>query len=321
MATWWRVVIWLMANAISLSGKTPILNRAICSPWWRVILAAVRDTYVTTEGRAVLCEVWSEPALVDRCHTALAALIKSMQWDEQRYGLSYDLDRYMIVAISDFNMGAMENKGLNVFNTKYVLASQETATDHDVEAIEAVIAHEYFHNWTGNRVTCRDWFQLTLKEGLTVFRDQQFSSDTTSAPVQRIDQVRILRMAQFPEDAGPMSHPIRPESYRAIDNFYTATVYNKGAEIIRMYHTLLGESGFRAGMDLYFQRHDGQAVTCDDFLAAMADANHTDLSQFGRWYSVAGTPEVTVQWDGKTLSLRQQSQCRASRYPSANSLY
>ena len=273
-------------------------------------LAVVEDTYVTAEGRSVLCQVWSEAAVIDRCDTALEALKKSMHWDEQRYGLSYDLDRYMIVAISDFNMGAMENKGLNVFNTKYVLASPETATDHDVEAIEAVIAHEYFHNWTGNRVTCRDWFQLTLKEGLTVFRDQQFSEDTTSAAVQRIDQVRILRMAQFPEDAGPMSHPIRPESYRAIDNFYTATVYNKGAEIIRMYHTILGEAGFRAGMDLYFQRHDGQAVTCDDFLSAMADANNVDLKQFSRWYRTAGTPRVSVSWnqDAGQLTLRQQSQ-------------
>lgn len=199
------------------------------------------------------------------------------------FGLEYDLDLYNIVAVNNFNMGAMENKGLNVFNTAYVLADQATATDTDFERVEGVIGHEYFHNWTGNRVTCRDWFQLTLKEGLTVFRDQEFSGDMNSKAVNRIENVQALRARQFAEDAGPMSHPIRPESYISMDNFYTSTVYNKGAEIIRMYQTLLGKDGFRKGMDLYFERHDGSAVTCDDFLAAMADANGADLSQFSLW--------------------------------------
>jgi aminopeptidase N len=199
------------------------------------------------------------------------------------FGLEYDLDLYNIVAVNSFNMGAMENKSLNVFNTAYVLADKATATDSDFERVEGVIAHEYFHNWTGNRVTCRDWFQLTLKEGLTVFRDQEFSGDMNSKPVNRIENVQALRARQFAEDAGPMSHPIRPESYISMDNFYTSTVYNKGAEIIRMYQTLLGKDGFRKGMDLYFERHDGSAVTCDDFLAAMADANGVDLSQFSLW--------------------------------------
>jgi aminopeptidase N len=199
------------------------------------------------------------------------------------FGLEYDLDLYNIVAVNSFNMGAMENKSLNVFNTAYVLADKVTATDTDFERVEGVIAHEYFHNWTGNRVTCRDWFQLTLKEGLTVFRDQEFSGDMNSKPVNRIENVQALRARQFAEDAGPMSHPIRPDSYISMDNFYTSTVYNKGAEIIRMYQTLLGKDGFRKGMDLYFKRHDGSAVTCDDFLSAMADANGVDLSQFSLW--------------------------------------
>jgi aminopeptidase N len=199
------------------------------------------------------------------------------------FGLEYDLDLYNIVAVNNFNMGAMENKSLNVFNTAYVLADKATASDTDFERVEGVIAHEYFHNWTGNRVTCRDWFQLTLKEGLTVFRDQEFSGDMNSKPVNRIENVQALRARQFAEDAGPMSHPIRPESYISMDNFYTSTVYNKGAEIIRMYQTLLGKDGFRKGMDLYFKRHDGSAVTCDDFLAAMADANGVDLTQFSLW--------------------------------------
>ncbi|MDP6689464.1 MAG: aminopeptidase N, partial [Alphaproteobacteria bacterium] len=229
-----------------------------------------------------------------RCGYAMEALQRSMRWDEEKYGLEYDLDLFNIVAINDFNMGAMENKSLNVFNAKYVLANPETATDDDYANIEAIVAHEYFHNWTGNRVTCRDWFQLSLKEGLTVFRDQQFSADMRSAPVQRIKDVRALRAAQFPEDGGPLAHPVRPASYIEINNFYTATVYEKGAEVIGMYQTLLGEDGFRKGMDLYFQRHDGQAVTCDDFLAAMADANEADLEQFKLWYSQAGTPEVRV---------------------------
>ena len=251
-------------------------------------------TFTTCSGREVALEIWVEPQNIDKCEHALVSLQKSMKWDEDVFGLEYDLDIYMIVAVNDFNMGAMENKGLNVFNSKYVLASPETATDEDYMLVEAVIAHEYFHNWTGNRVTCRDWFQLTLKEGLTVFRDQQFTADQTSAAVKRIDDVAGLRARQFAEDSGPMAHPIRPESYISMDNFYTATVYRKGAEIIRMYHTLLGAEGFRKGMDLYFQRHDNSAVTCDDFRAAMADANEFDFDLFDRWYSQAGTPELFV---------------------------
>mmetsp|Transcript_4302 Transcript_4302/g.9733 ORF Transcript_4302/g.9733 Transcript_4302/m.9733 type:complete len:656 (+) Transcript_4302:1137-3104(+) len=226
----------------------------------------------------------------------MVSLKKSMKWDEDTFGLEYDLDVYNVVAVNDFNMGAMENKGLNVFNTAYVLADPKSATDTDYERIESVIGHEYFHNWTGNRVTCRDWFQLTLKEGLTVYRDQEFSGDMMqSHAVKRIEDVRGLRASQFREDAGPLSHPIRPESYISMDNFYTATVYSKGAEVIRMYRTLLGKDGFRKGMDLYFERHDGDAVTCDDFLSAMADANGVDLKQFGRWYSTKGTPTVTYE--------------------------
>jgi aminopeptidase N len=225
----------------------------------------------------------------------MASLKKSMKWDEDVYGLEYDLDVFMIVAVGAFNMGAMENKGLNVFNTKYVLARPDTATDQDYLGIEAVIAHEYFHNWTGNRVTCRDWFQLSLKEGLTVFRDQQFSADMNSEAVKRIADVRGLRAGQFPEDASPMAHPVRPDSYIEINNFYTATVYIKGAEVVRMIHTLLGAERFRKGMDLYFERHDGQAVTCDDFVAAMQDASGVDLGQFKLWYSQSGTPELNVQ--------------------------
>ncbi len=252
-------------------------------------------TFTTASGRTVDLEVWVEPQNADKCAHALHSLATAMKWDEERFGLEYDLDLYMIVAVGDFNMGAMENKGLNVFNSKYVLARPETATDEDYENIEGVIGHEYFHNWTGNRVTCRDWFQLTLKEGLTVYRDQSFTADQTSAPVKRILDVRRLRTRQFPEDAGPMAHPIRPESYVAMDNFYTATVYEKGAEVVRMYETLLGREGFRRGMDLYFERHDGQAVTCDDFRAAMADANGADLDQFERWYSQAGTPRLAME--------------------------
>lgn len=268
-------------------------------------------TFTTTSGRDVALEIWVEERNLGQCEHALASLQKSMRWDEEVFGLEYDLDIYMIVAVDDFNMGAMENKGLNVFNSQYVLAAPDTATDDDFLRVEAVIAHEYFHNWTGNRVTCRDWFQLTLKEGLTVFRDQQFTTDQTSAAVKRIDDVVSLRGRQFAEDRGPMAHPIRPESYIAMDNFYTATVYNKGAEIIRMYHSRLGADGFRRGMDLYFQRHDNSAVTCDDFRAAMADANDADLSLMDRWYSQPGTPEVvaTEAWDqdsGRyTLTLAQ----------------
>lgn len=274
-------------------------------------LACHEGEFTTSSGRTVKLEIWVEPQNIDKCEHALRSLQRSMKWDEDTFGLEYDLDIYMIVAVNDFNMGAMENKGLNVFNAKYVLAKPETATDDDYEHIEGVIGHEYFHNWTGNRVTCRDWFQLTLKEGLTVLRDQLFTADMTSEAVKRISDVRLLRTVQFEEDAGPMAHPIRPESYIAMDNFYTSTVYIKGAEVVRMYRTLLGEAGFRKGMDLYFERHDGQAVTCDDFRAAMADANGRDLSRFERWYTQAGTPVVKAkgrydaQAERYTLTLTQ----------------
>ncbi|WP_432719935.1 aminopeptidase N [Jeongeupia wiesaeckerbachi] len=255
----------------------------------------VSGQHTTPSGRNVAIEIYVEPGNADRCHHALEAAQKAMAWDEQRFGLEYDLDAYMIVATNDFNMGAMENKGLNVFNSKFVLAKPETATDADFDGIESVVAHEYFHNWTGNRVTCRDWFQLSLKEGLTVYRDQEFSSDLGSRAVQRIQNVRGLREYQFAEDAGPQAHPVRPDEYQEINNFYTWTVYEKGSEVVRMYATLLGTDGFRKGMDLYFKRHDGQAVSCDDFRAAMADANGVDLEQFGRWYSQAGTPVLDVE--------------------------
>ena len=274
-------------------------------------LRYVEDFFTTRSGREVTLCIYVESEHIDQCDHAMQSLKKSMAWDEQVFGLEYDLDIYMIVAVSDFNMGAMENKGLNIFNTKYVLAKQDTATDSDYTGVEAVIAHEYFHNWTGNRVTCRDWFQLSLKEGLTVFRDQEFSADRGSRGVKRIDDVRLLRSAQFAEDAGPMAHPVRPDEYMEINNFYTVTIYNKGAEVVRLQHTLLGAQGFRRGMDLYFQRHDGQAVTCDDFVAAMADANNVDLAQFKRWYSQAGTPELTVERDydaateSYTLTIKQ----------------
>ena len=258
-------------------------------------LDVLEDSYVTASGRTVRLAVYVEPGKLDQCDHAMAALKKAMRWDEARFGLEYDLDHYMIVAVGDFNMGAMENKGLNIFNTKYVLARPDTATDADYHGIDRVVAHEYFHNWTGNRVTCRDWFQLSLKEGLTVFRDQEFGADTHSRAVTRIQEVRALRVSQFPEDAGPMAHPIRPASYAEINNFYTATVYNKGAEVIRMIHTLLGREAFRRGMDLYFERHDGQAVTCEDFVAAMQDASNVDLAQFRRWYARAGTPRLTAE--------------------------
>jgi aminopeptidase N len=265
-------------------------------------LACVEDTYTTGSGRAVTLRIYVEPGSEDRCAWAMESLKNAMRWDEAVYGLEYDLDVYMIVAVGDFNMGAMENKGLNVFNAKFVLAKPETATDSDYAFVESVIAHEYFHNWTGNRVTCRDWFQLSLKEGLTVFRDQQFSADMRSASVKRIGDVRTLRARQFPEDAGPLAHPVRPDSYIEINNFYTATVYEKGAEVVRMIHTLLGPDGFRKGVDLYFERHDGQAVTCNDFVAAMADATGTDLSQFRRWYAQAGTPKLKVEGRYDTAS-------------------
>ncbi|NDY96013.1 aminopeptidase N [Wenzhouxiangella sp. C33] len=255
-------------------------------------LASISDTFITASGRTVALQIHSEPDSLDRLAHAMGSLKRAMRWDEERFGLEYDLDVYHIVATHDFNMGAMENKSLNIFNARYVLADHETATDADFEAVEAVIAHEYFHNWTGNRVTCRDWFQLTLKEGLTVFRDQEFTSDLHSRPVKRIQDVTDLIARQMPEDAGPMAHPVRPERYVEINNFYTATVYEKGAEVVRMYQTLLGHDGFRRGLDLYFQRHDGQAVTCDDFLAAMGDANGRDLGRFERWYRQVGTPTV-----------------------------
>lgn len=260
-------------------------------------LALAEDHFTTASGRRVRLCLWAAPADLDKCGHAMAALKKAMAWDEQVYGLEYDLDTYNIVAVSDFNMGAMENKSLNIFNTKYVLARPDTATDADYAAIEGVMAHEYFHNWTGNRVTCRDWFQLSLKEGLTVFRDQEFSADIGSRALKRIEDVRLLRAHQFAEDAGPIAHPVRPDSYIEINNFYTMTVYNKGAEVIRMMATLIGREKFRAGMDLYFQRHDGQAVTCDAFVSAMQDASGVDLSQFKLWYAQAGTPVLHISSD------------------------
>jgi len=255
-------------------------------------LGKMEGSFTTVSGREVQLQLWSEPENVDQLDWALTSLQDAMVFDEKTYGREYDLDVYNIVAVNDFNMGAMENKGLNIFNTNAVLAKPSTATDSDYERVQGVVGHEYFHNWSGNRVTCRDWFQLTLKEGLTVFRDQHFSEDMTSEAVKRIEDVRIVRSAQFVQDAGPMAHPIRPESFIAMDNFYTVTVYNKGAEVIRMYRTLLGREIFRKAMDLYFERHDGQAVTCDDFRRAMADASGRDLTQFENWYLQAGTPVV-----------------------------
>jgi len=258
-------------------------------------LVALEDRFTTRSGRTVKLAIWVRRGDEDKCGHAMASLKKSMRWDEDTFGLEYDLDVFNIVAVSDFNMGAMENKGLNIFNTRYVLARPETATDTDYQNIERVIAHEYFHNWTGNRVTCRDWFQLSLKEGLTVFRDQLFSADQGSPAVCRIGQVRTLRAAQFPEDAGPLAHPVQPQSYLRIDNFYTPTVYEKGAELIRMMHTLLRREGFRRGMDLYIARHDNEAATIGDFVAAMQDGSGVDLEGFARWYAQAGTPELTVE--------------------------
>ena len=274
-------------------------------------LVQVADRFDTAGGRSVAIEFYVEEQNADKCDHAIASLQRAMRWDEQEYAREYDLDIYMVVAVNDFNMGAMENKGLNIFNSRYVLARPETATDLDFQNIEAVIAHEYFHNWTGNRVTCRDWFQLSLKEGLTVFRDQEFSADMGSRGVKRIQDVRLLRTHQFAEDAGPMAHPVQPDSYIEINNFYTATVYNKGAEVVRMMHTLLGRAGFRRGMDCYFDRHDGQAVTVEDFVRAMEDANDVELGQFRRWYTQAGTPELDVasEYDAQgkryTLLIRQ----------------
>jgi aminopeptidase N len=277
-------------------------------------LQEMRDTFVTKSGRRVDLRIYSEPHNIDQCDFAMDALKRAMRWDEEVYGREYDLDIFMIVAVEDFNMGAMENKGLNVFNTSCVLATPDTATDAGYQRVEGVVAHEYFHNWSGNRVTCRDWFQLSLKEGFTVFRDSQFSGDAHSTTVQRIEAVEFLRTVQFPEDSGPMAHPVRPESYIEISNFYTPTVYEKGAEVVRMMHTLLGAERFRRGTDLYFDRHDGQAVTTDDFVAAMEDANGVDFSQFRRWYQQAGTPIVRVErafHDG-VLELRLRQSCPAT---------
>ena len=272
-------------------------------------LVANSKPFTTRSGRVVECNVWVRAEDLARTDHALESLHRAMKWDEDVFGREYDLDLYNIVAVSDFNMGAMENKGLNVFNTKYVLADPDTATDADFDAVEGVIAHEYFHNWSGNRVTCRDWFQLSLKEGFTVLRDQLFSQDMRGEAVKRIEDVRILRAAQFPEDAGPLAHPIRPDSYREISNFYTATVYNKGAEVIRMMRSMVGEARFRAGTDLYFDRHDGEAATCEDFVKAIEDGAGIDLTQFRRWYSQAGTPRVAVsqavEGDILKLTLRQ----------------
>lgn len=274
-------------------------------------LTCVEDQFITASGRKVSLRIYVEPGKEDKCAHAMASLKKSMRWDEQEYGREYDLDIFMIVAVSDFNMGAMENKGLNIFNEKCILARADLATDDDYANIEGIVAHEYFHNWTGNRVTCRDWFQLSLKEGLTVFRDQEFSCDMNSRDVNRIMDVRALLVTQFPEDAGSMAHPVRPDAYQEISNFYTATVYNKGGEVIRMQQTLLGKEGFRRGMDLYFERHDGEAVTIDDFVAAMETANKRDLTQFKRWYSQAGTPTVEVhsEFKGDTLTLKLTQSC------------
>ena len=260
-------------------------------------LACIESVHTTGSGREVPTRIYTERHNVERCGHAMAALEKAMRWDEEVYGLEYDLDLFMIVAVDHFNMGAMENKGLNIFNSRYVLADPQTATDTDYGNIETVVSHEYFHNWTGNRVTCRDWFQLSLKEGLTVFRDQQFTAAIASPAVKRIRDARFIRDHQFKEDAGPDAHPVRPDAYEAIDNFYTATVYFKGAEVIRMMHTLLGAEGFHRGMDLYFERHDGAAATTDDFVAAMEDATGSDLAQFRRWYSRAGTPLLHVCHD------------------------
>lgn len=276
-------------------------------------LSCIHDKFTTLSGRPVDLNIYVEPHNADRCEHAMRSVINAMRWDEQTYGREYDLDVFNIVAVDDFNMGAMENKGLNIFNSKYVLARPDTATDTDYQGIEGVIGHEYFHNWSGNRVTCRDWFQLSLKEGFTVFRDQEFSADMSARGIKRIQDVNMLRTHQFREDAGPMSHPIRPEQYAEINNFYTLTVYEKGAEVVRMAYNLLGADRFRQGTDLYFSRHDGQAVTTDDFVQALEDASGYDLQQFRLWYSTAGTPELTVTEDFEpttgeyTLTIRQHT--------------
>ncbi|MEK7437234.1 MAG: aminopeptidase N [Pseudomonadota bacterium] len=279
-------------------------------------LEKLEDSFLTRSGRTARLAVYVEPGKLDQCGFAMRCLKSAMKWDEDRFGLELDLDGYMIVAVSDFNSGAMENKGLNIFNTKYVLARPDTATDIDYQNIDRVVAHEYFHNWTGDRVTCRDWFQLSLKEGLTVFRDQEYGADMYSRAVQRIVEVRGLRAAQFPEDAGPMAHPVRPAAYMEIRNFYTMTVYEKGAEVVRMQHSLLGPALFRKGMDLYFERHDGQAVTTDDFVQAMQDASGVDLVQFRRWYEQAGTPQVEAAGEYDAASGRYVLTLKQSCAPS-----
>jgi aminopeptidase N len=275
-------------------------------------LEANRDSFTTMSGRKVDLAIWVREADLPKTQHAMDSLKLAMAWDEKVYGREYDLDQFNIVAVSDFNMGAMENKSLNIFNSAYVLADQDTATDADFDNISRVVAHEYFHNWSGDRVTCRDWFQLSLKEGFTVFRDQSFGADVGSAPVKRIEDVRVLRAVQFPEDQGPLAHPVRPDSYIEISNFYTATVYNKGAEVIRMFHTVLGAEKFRAGTDLYFDRHDGQAATCDDFVAALEDGSGVDLQPFKIWYSQAGTPKVRARLEhdaeAKTATLHLEQQ-------------
>ncbi|MFI9652849.1 aminopeptidase N [Guyparkeria halopsychrophila] len=273
-------------------------------------LKSIHDQFTTCSGRTIDLGIYVEPHNIDRCDHAMRSLIKSMAWDEETYGREYDLDVFNIVAVDDFNMGAMENKGLNVFNSKFILARSETATDHDYEGIESVVAHEYFHNWSGNRVTCRDWFQLSLKEGFTVFRDQEFSADMGSRAVKRIEEVNLLRQVQFPEDAGPQAHPVQPKEYEQINNFYTATVYNKGAEVVRMWHNLLGWDAFRRGTDRYFERFDGQAVTIEDFIDVMAEQADFDAAQFRRWYDRAGTPIVHVrkrlEGDELVIDFRQE---------------
>ena len=286
-------------NLVNETGTQVIWHDPAPKPCYLFALVAgkldfLQDSYKTSTGREVDLRLYVEPHNMHKTSFAMESLKKAFEWEEERFNLSYDLDIYMIVAVDDFNMGAMENKGLNIFNSDCVLANQETSSDASFIRIESIIGHEYFHNWTGNRVTCRDWFQLSLKEGLTVFRDQEFSSDLRSRAIQRITDVNELKTRQFAEDSGPMAHPVRPESYIAMDNFYTATVYEKGAEVIRMIHTILGEESFQKGMTLYFERHDGAAVTIDDFVASMSDANNFDFDSFMPWYSKSGTPEVNV---------------------------
>ncbi|MGF6711235.1 aminopeptidase N [Luteibacter sp. W1I16] len=282
-------------------------------------LERISRDYTTADGRAVALHIWAEADVIDRCDYAMDSLVRSMQWDERTYGRNYDLDVFHVVATHDFNMGAMENKGLNIFNAKYLLADPDSSTDDEYRHVEAVVAHEYFHNWSGNRVTCRDWFQLSLKEGLTVFREQSFSADMNSAPLKRIEDVALLRRAQFPEDAGPLSHPVRPSQYSEINNFYTATVYEKGSELVRMLAGHLGNEGFRKGMDRYFERHDGQAATIEDFLAALGDANGVDLSPYLAWYGQAGTPRLSAEgrFDAAQrryrLTLRQRTPATAGQ--------